>query len=241
LISLTSDPRVFIALLISAGIILGAGIFLLYRKKRNRIRTAVALASESSTETREDTAPGKTSEAAEPQRQATQGKAAPKFTTFQKRFGLGKDLLRALVILVSLVVASALLLTLLPQRAVDAMAGYLNARHRQAHPEKIALLYLGDGIIDDRFHIRGVVRNITAAPIEQLDAVVHFYAQDRSLLETAIVRMDKDTIAPNEIAQFELIYPSERPGFAGYSTEFKLRQGEMVPYKDLRKLPVQSK
>ena len=79
---------------------------------------------------------------------------------------------------------------------------------------------------NSQFHIRGVVRNITASPIEQLDAVVRFYAQDRSLLETIIVRMDKETIGPNEIAQFELVYPNDRLEFAGYSTEFKLRQGE---------------
>ena len=68
---------------------------------------------------------------------------------------------------------------------------------------------------------------------------MRFYTQDRSLLETTIVRMDKETIGPNEIAQFELVYPNDRLEFAGYSTEFKLRQGELVPYKDLRKLPVQ--
>lgn len=77
--------------------------------------------------------------------------------------------------------------------------------------------------------------------MERLDAIVRFYAQDRSLLETNIVRMNKETIGPNEIAQFELVYPSGRIGFAGYSAEFKLRQGPTVPYRDLRKLPVQSK
>ena len=169
---------------------------------------------------------------------AAQGTEAPKFTTFQKRSGMAKDLARALLIALSLVVAAALILVLLPQPTVDKVAQYLESRHQTARPEKIAFLYLGDEIVNSQFHIRGAVRNITGSPIEQLDAVVRFYTQDRSLLETTIVRMDKETIGPNEIAQFELVYPNDRLEFAGYSTEFKLRQGELVPYKDLRKLPV---
>jgi hypothetical protein len=154
---------------------------------------------------------------------------------------MATDLVRALLIALSLVVAAALVLMLLPQPTVDKIAHYLESRHQTARPEKIAFLYLGDEIANNQFHIRGVVRNITASPIEQLDAVVRFYTQDRSLLETAIVRMDKQTIGPNEIARFELVYPNDRLEFAGYSTEFKSRQGEIVPYKDLRKLPVQEK
>ena len=165
---------------------------------------------------------------------AAQGTEAPKFTTFQKRSGMAKDLARALLIALSLVVAAALVLVLLPQPTVDKVAQHLESRHQTAQPEKIAFLYLGDEIVNSQFHIRGAVRNITASPIEQLDAVVRFYTQDRSLLETTIVRMDKETIGPNEIAQFELVYPNDRLEFAGYSTEFKLRQGEFVPYKDLR-------
>ena len=172
---------------------------------------------------------------------AAQGTEAPKFTTFQKRSGMAMDLVRGLLIALSLVVAAALILVLLPQPTVDKIAQYLESRHQTARPEKIAFLYLGDEIVNSQFHIRGAVRNITASPIGQLDAVVRFYAQDRSLLETTIVRMDKETIDPNQIAQFELVYPNDRLGFAGYSTEFKLRQGELVPYKDLRKLPVQAK
>lgn len=169
---------------------------------------------------------------------AAQGTEAPKFTTFRKRSGMATDLARALLILLSLVVAAALVLVLLPQPTVDKIAQYLESRKQTARPEKIVFLYLGDEIANGQFHIRGVVRNITASPIEQLDAVVRFYTQDRSLLETTIVRMDKETIGPNEIAQFELVYPNDRLEFSGYSTEFKLRQGELVPFKDLRKLPV---
>jgi hypothetical protein len=241
--SVISDARVFVALLISIGIIIAAGIALLYRKKQKSIRNAGALsrvpALDDQVRHEQEISPHP--EAPSGAGSSNQGTEAPKFTTFQKRSGMGTDLLRALLIALSLAVASALALMLLPQQTVDKIGQYLESRRQTARPEKIAFLYLGDEIINSQFHIRGVVRNISASPIERLDAVVRFYAQDRSLMETTIVRMNRETIGPNEIAQFELVYPSDRLGFAGYSTEFKLRQGETVPYKDLRRLPVQSK
>ncbi len=144
------------------------------------------------------------------------------------------DILRALLILLSLVVAAGFILILLPQSAVDEMAQDLHSRRRASHTETIAFLYLGDEIQGDEFRIRGVVRNITAAPIEKLDAAIRLYSHDGSLIETAIVRMNKEIIAPDEIAQFDLVYPNYRSEFASYSVEFKLRQGALVPYKDMR-------
>ena len=230
-------------MLIAAGIIVAVGIFILYRKKQERIENAASVLRiprpNALERSRQEASPHPAMSAVGDN--PIQEPEAPKFTTFQKRSGLGEDLLRALVIALSLAVAAALVLSLLPQPTVDSFARYLESRHRTSQPEKIAFLYLGHDSIDNQFHIRGVVRNITASPIEQLDAIVRFYAQDRSLLETTIVRMNKESIGPNEIAQFELVYPSDRLGFGGYSTEFKLRQGEAVPYRDLRKLPVQEK
>jgi len=94
-------------------------------------------------------------------------------------------------------------------------------------------------MLDNQIHIRGAVRNITAAPIEQLDAVVRFYAQDRSLLETIIVRMDREIIGPNEIARFELVYPNDRMGFAAIQPS-STAPGAKVPYSDWRRMPVQA-
>ena len=229
-------------MLITAGVILAAGIFFLYRNKLKSIRTAranVRSVNQGAAEQREQE-PRLLPDAQAPEGSPARGTAAPKFTTFQKRSGLGTDLLRALLIVLSLAVAAALVLTLLPQSKMDAIRQYLESRHRAAKPEKIAFLYLGDEMLDSQIHIRGAVRNITAAPIEQLDAVVRFYAQDRSLLETIIVRMDREIIGPNEIARFDLVYPNDRMGFAGYSAEFKLRQGAKVPYSDWRRMPVQA-
>jgi len=162
-----------------------------------------------------------------------QAPPAPAFETLQRPFALA-DLLRALLIVISLFVALGLVLVLLPQNAVDGLAQRLLARHQASRPEKIAFLYLGDRLADNAFTIRGVVRNISAEPIEQLDATLRLYAHDGSILETTVVRMNKNTIAPGEIAQFELVYPDYRQDFGSYSVEFKLRQGAVLPYKDMR-------
>ena len=60
-------------------------------------------------------------------------------------------------------------------------------------------------------------------------------------METTVVRMSKETIAPDEVAQFELVYPNYRSEFASYSVEFKLRQGAIVRYKDMRGTRTQAK
>jgi hypothetical protein len=155
-------------------------------------------------------------------------------TTLRKRPGLLYDLLRLILVILSLVVAAGFALILLPQPTVDKMAQDLQARRGSGRQEKIALLYLGDEIKDDSFHIRGAVRNITTNPIEQLDAAVRLYSHDGSILETTVLRMNKETIAPDEVAQFELVYPNYKMEFAKYSVEFKLRDGGMVSYKDMR-------
>jgi hypothetical protein len=159
---------------------------------------------------------------------------APAFETLQKRPWFLVDLIRALLIVLCLIVAAGCMLILLPQPTIDKLAQQLRARHGVSEPEKIAFLYLGDELKDNVFQIRGVVRNISAAPIEQLDAAIRLYAHDGSILETTVVRMNKETIDPDGIAQFELVYPNYNMAFGSYSVEFKLRQGVIVPYKDMR-------
>ena len=158
----------------------------------------------------------------------------PEFATLQKRPWLLTDLLRAFLIVLSLVVALGLILILLPQSAIDRMSKGLQSRHATARLERIALLYLGDEAINNAFHIRGVVRNITTAPIEQLDAAIRLYGHDGTILETTVVRMNKETVAPDEVAQFELVYPNYKMEFSKYSVEFKLREGGIVSYTDMR-------
>ncbi len=161
---------------------------------------------------------------------------APAFKTLHARTLVLADILRAIIIVATLIVTVGLTLVLLPQSAIDSMAERLQARHKISHPEKIALLYLGHELDGNRFQIRGVVRNITTAPIEQLDAIIRLYDHDRDIRETMVVRLSKETINPGELAQFALVYPDYKQEFGSYSVEFKLRQGKVLPYKDMRAL-----
>ncbi len=165
---------------------------------------------------------------------------SPAFTTVQKRPWVLADLFRAFLILLSLVVALGFVMILLPQPAVDEMAMDLRSRYGVPLRESIALLYLGDTVQNNEFRIRGVVRNITAEPLEKLDAAIRFYAHDGTILQTTIVRMSKEIIAPDEIAQFNVVYPDYQREFASYAVEFKLRQGDLVHYKDVRGERLQS-
>jgi hypothetical protein len=171
--------------------------------------------------------------------------AAPTATytvqTLQSRPSAGMDLLRVALVILTFVVAAGFILILLPQRSVDTMSEGLQARSGAAQKQElIALLYLGDEVKDKEFHIRGVIRNITTQPIEKLDASIRLYGSDGNLLETAIVRMDKETFAPDETAQFDLVYLNYSMQFSRYAVDFKLRQGDLVPYKDMRGLRTQS-
>ena len=64
---------------------------------------------------------------------------------------------------------------------------------------------------------------------------VRLYAADGSLLETAVVRMDTEVIAPDATSSFHLTYPDYTGQFGSYSVDFKLRQGDSLPYKDMRR------
>ena len=114
------------------------------------------------------------------------------------------------------------------------MAARLENRRGDAEHEKIALLYLTDEFTSGTFRIRGVIRNIADAPMERIDATVRLYSRERALLETVVVRLDKETLEPNDFARLELTVPGHTEGFAGYAVEFKQREGGVLPYKDKR-------
>ena len=46
--------------------------------------------------------------------------------------------------------------------------------------------------------------------------------------------MDTDLIAPDATSTFNLVYPGYAGQFSSYSVDFKTREGEPVPFKDLR-------
>jgi hypothetical protein len=161
---------------------------------------------------------------------------APALQTLPQRSSLIFDILRILLIVLTLVVAAGFTLILMSESTTDRFVEDLRTRSNASSQQMIAFLYLGHEIQNEEFHIRGVVRNITTEPIEQLDAAVRLYSNDRELIETAVVRMNKEIIDPDEIAQFELVYPNYQSEFSSYSVEFKLRRGEFVNYKDMRGL-----
>ena len=144
------------------------------------------------------------------------------------------DIGRAVILTVGVIALTGVTLVLLPQNTVEKIAARLESRHNGAEYEKIALIYLADEFTDGAFRIRGIIRNITDAPTERIDGVVRLYNRQRALMETVVVRLDKDIIAPNDFARLELTVPKYNEGFAGYAVEFKLREGGGVPYKDIR-------
>jgi hypothetical protein len=231
-----SNPRVFIAILISIGVIGIAAIWYSYYKRERGLKKAKGPLIRLNLD-EEEQEPLQASVSREPAQEipaVPPRQQAPAFVTLQSRPWVLGDLFRALLIILSLVIAAGFVLILLPQPAIDRMAQDLQSRHAGPQQYRIGLLYLGDTIQNDEFKIRGVVRNISADPIDQLDAAVRFYAHDGSILQTTIVRMNKETIAPDEIAQFELVYPDYKMEFASYAVEFKLRDGALIPYKDMR-------
>jgi hypothetical protein len=231
-----SSPRIFIAILILIGVIGVAAIWYAYYRREKGLKRAKGPLIRLSLDKEEEASPKVpvSQESATNTPTAALKQRAPAFITLQRRPWVLGDLFRALLIVLSLVVAAGFALILLPQPAIDRMVQDLQSRHGTPQQYRIGLLYLGDTIQNDEFIIRGVVRNISTDSIDQLDAAVRFYAHDGSILQTTIIRMNKESIAPDEIAQFELVYPDYRMEFASYAVEFKLRDGALIPYKDMR-------
>jgi hypothetical protein len=236
------DPSLFIILLVSLGILGIAAIFFAYYRREKGFKKAKGPVVRLDMEGDESASQEKSEAAAVEEELSAPEKPSntPEFATLQKRPWVLADLFRALLILLSLVVALGFILILLPQPNIDRMAMDLRSKYGVPLRESVALLYLGDTIQDNEFRIRGVIRNITPDPLEKLDAAVRFYAHDGTILQTTIVRMSKEIIESDEIAQFNLVYPDYKREFASYAVQFKLRQGDLVQYKDMRGTGLQS-
>jgi hypothetical protein len=238
LYSILLDIKVVRIILILIGVIGIAVIYRLSRKKEiapNKAKSPLLLlnleskASDSRAESPLADSPEKIS--APPSEPTAQ---TPIFKSCQQRSGMLSDLFRAFLVLLSLIVAAEFVLVLMSQSAIDRMAQDLRSRNGMIPQERIALLFLGDEIKDDKFQVLGEIRNISNAPIERLDAAIRFYSSTGGILETDLVRMDKELIAPDEKAQFRVAYPNYKKEFSRYAVEFKLRQGELLACKDLR-------
>ncbi|NWG13237.1 MAG: hypothetical protein HXY20_06860 [Acidobacteria bacterium] len=216
------DPRL---ILIGLLLLAAAALVILLVARRTRIRDRAGRQAE-----RAAAAPGTGTEAAQA---GTQDAGLPAAAGG----GIAGSFLRWALLVSALGVVAGFLIVVLPQGAIDWLAGTISARVRQEPaPEKIAFLYLGDELKQGEFHIRGVIRNITVEPIEKLDATIRLYAPGGQLVETRTVRMDSELIAPDQTAQFHLVYPDYKGQFGSYSIEFVMRQGDVVPYKDMRSI-----
>jgi hypothetical protein len=144
------------------------------------------------------------------------------------------DLFHAVLVILAIVVAVGFGLVIVPQATFNNMAQSLQERRAGVQKEQLAFLYLGDEVKDKEFHIRGVVRNITDQQLEKIDAAVRLYAIDGRLLQTAVVRMDKESIAPDETSEFHMVYPNYDQDIGSYSVDFVTRDGASVNYQDMR-------
>jgi hypothetical protein len=158
----------------------------------------------------------------------------PSFRTLNRPPSMTSDLLHAALIVLAVVVAVGFLLVILPQATFDNMARNLQERRAGVQKEQVAFLYLGDEVQDKEFQVRGVVRNITDQQLEKIDAAVRLYAVDGRLLQTTLVRMDKESFAPDETAEFRMVYPNYDQNIGSYSVDFVTRDGALVNYKDMR-------
>jgi hypothetical protein len=166
---------------------------------------------------------------------AADASAAIQAPPFAVGESLGARIVKGALILLAWIVAGGFLLVVLPESTVEKWAQAIRWRAQPAaSQEPIAFLYLGDEILGQEFHIRGVIRNIAAHPIEKIDATLRLYAADGKLIETVVVRMDTEVLAPDATSVFHLSFPEYAGQFSSYSVDFKTRDGESVPYKDMR-------
>ena len=235
-----SDFDIFPVVLILAGVLLVAVVLIIDRARKKSAKIQKSKTPSTKAEETEPSPAGNRSAAIPPPigtTPAASRSSGPALKTLDRRSSAIFDFLRVLLIPLSLIVAAGFLLILLPQSTTDRWVQDLQLRSDASGEEQIALLYLGHQLGDGEFKVRCVVRNITAEPMEQLDAAVRLYSSSGDLLETAIVRMDKENLNPDEIGRFELVYPGYRSEFSSYSVDFKLRRGEFVRYKDMRRQP----
>jgi hypothetical protein len=224
----------------SLAVVLLLALYVCYRILRHLMRSAAEPKSSVQTAARskgpvllnlENAAPREEFQVSSPEA----AQPPPFFEPRQKAPSLLSDLFHAALIVLAVVVAAGFTLVVLPQGGFDRMTQNLQARHSGNAPrEQLAFLYFGDEVNGTDFHVRGVVRNITDQPLEKLDADIRLYARDGRMLQTAVIRMDKETIAPDETAEFHLVYSNYNSEIGSYSVDFRTREGEVVSYKDMR-------
>jgi hypothetical protein len=221
------------ALLIFIGVIGLAVIYLMYRKKeggKNQAKRHLLLldlekkASDSQDMHLQETPPPAPDQALQ----------VPKFETLQKKSWTLSDFYRLFLVILSFAVAAGFVLIVLSQLTVDKMTTDLRSTLGIAQEKKLNLLSLKGEAKGGDYHIAGEVQNISKKPINNLYAAIRFFSPGGESVTTDLVRM-KNSIAPDEKAVFQFVYPNYQKEFSSYGVEFLLRQeGELVDFKDLR-------
>lgn len=80
------------------------------------------------------------------------------------------------------------------------------------------------------FSLQGEVWNQTKAPIENAQAVVRVWGNDRQLLDTVTVPLDPNPLPPSQAASFNLTYDKNSPFLYGYDMTFRGPDGKVIPH-----------
>lgn len=82
----------------------------------------------------------------------------------------------------------------------------------------------------DGFSLQGEVWNQTKAPLENVQAVVRVWGNDRQLLDTLTVPLEPSVLPPSQAASFNLTYNKNSPFIYGYEVAFQSADGKVIPH-----------
>lgn len=80
------------------------------------------------------------------------------------------------------------------------------------------------------FSLQGEVWNQTKTPMENVQAVVHVWGNDRQLLDTLTIPLEPNVLAPSQSASFNLTYNKNSPFLYGYDVAFQGADGKVIPH-----------
>jgi hypothetical protein len=80
------------------------------------------------------------------------------------------------------------------------------------------------------FSLQGEVWNQTKAPMENVQAVVRIWGNDRQLLDTLTIPLEPKVLLPSQAASFNLTYDKNSPFLYGYDVAFQSADGKVIPH-----------
>ncbi|MFB3902285.1 MAG: hypothetical protein ACE15E_02435 [Acidobacteriota bacterium] len=80
------------------------------------------------------------------------------------------------------------------------------------------------------FTLQGEVWNQTKGPLENIQAVVRVWGNDRQVLDTITVPLEPNILPPSQAARFNLTYNKNSPFLFGYDVAFLGSDGKVIPH-----------